>query len=126
MNNKKIEVTFGQQILVVRFLDGAFIEEKDLREIYEYGNQKANGKPYGILFEAVNHYSVAEDAIEFIANNPYSKDIIAKAYIIDTKEAELKAKAHLSFDHPSLKPFTFKTIEEGCAWLFSKLKEGNS
>jgi hypothetical protein len=75
-----------------------------------------------VLFEATGKYEVTEDAIPFITDNPYQASIIAKAYIINTSEAEQKTKLHLLFDHPALKPYTFKTAGEGMDWLMSQIK----
>jgi hypothetical protein len=126
MKNPKIEVSFENRILSVKFLDNAVIANTDIEELYEFGKQKASGKPYCIIFEPVNHYDVTEDAIEYIVNNPYSKYIVAKAYVVNSKEAEMKTRAHLLFDHPDLKPFTFKTLTEGKNWLMEVLNKGNS
>ena len=121
MKNPKIETHFEDNILSVKFLDNAVIEDTDIEQIYKFGDKKADGKPYCIIFEPENHYNVTEDAVEYIVNNPYDKNIIAKAYIVNSKEAEMKSRAHLAFDHPSLKPFTFKTYAEGKNWLLSKM-----
>ena len=126
MKNSKIEVSFEKRILSVRFLDNAVIANTDIEELYEFGEQKASGNPYAIIFEPVNHYDVSEDAIEYIVNNPYNKSIIAKAYVVNSKEAEMKTRAHLLFDHPDLKPFTFKTLAEGKNWLMEVLNKRNS
>jgi hypothetical protein len=122
MKNHKIEASFESKILSVKFLDNAVIDVADLEEIYEYGNAAAKGNPYGIIFEPVNHYEVTEEAVEYIVDNPHIKEIIAKAYVINSKESEMKNRTHLAFDHPTLKPFTFKTYTEGRNWLLSKLK----
>ena len=39
-----------------------------------------------------NHYELTEDAVEYIANNPSNKYILAKVYILNTKEAVVKTK----------------------------------
>jgi hypothetical protein len=123
MKNSKIEASFENRILSVRFLNGATIEDTDLQEIYEFGNQNANGLSYGIIFEPEDHYTVTEDAIDYISDNPYNKNIIAKAYVVNTKEAEVKTRMHVLFDHPSLKPFTFKTLSEGRSWLQGEISK---
>ncbi len=126
MKNSKIEVVFEDQILSVKFLDNVVIESSDIEELYEFGDQEAGAKPYCIIFEPENHYNVTEDAIEYIVDNPHTKNIIAKAYVVNSKEAEMKNRLHLAFDHPSLKPFSFKSYTEGKNWLLSKLNANNS
>jgi hypothetical protein len=126
MKNPKIEVHFENRILSVKFLNNAIIKDIDIEELYKFGDKKASGKPYCIIFEPENHYEVTEDAIESIVDNPHTKDIIAKAYVINSKEAEMKNRLHLAFDNPSLRPFTFKSYEEGKNWLLNKLETSNS
>ena len=117
MKNSKIQASFDNKILIVTFLDGAIIDIDDLIEIYSFANERANGKRYGALFEALNHYVVTDSAIEFIKENPYNVNVLAKAYITNSDEAERKLKAHLLFDHPQLRPYTFKTRETALKWL---------
>ena len=126
MKNSKIEATYNNRILSVKFLENASINEKDLEEIYSFANEKAAGKTYGVIFEALNHFDVTEDAIHYMVNNPYNTHILSKAYVLNTKEAERKTKLHLLFDHPSLKPCTFHTNEEGVNWLRSQLDKTGS
>lgn len=106
----------------MKFLDNVIITADDLNEIYSFANEKANGKSYGVVFEAENHYVVTESAIKYIINNPNNINVLAKAYVINTKEAELKTKHHLFFDNPSLKPYTFKTLETAIKWLTAVVK----
>lgn len=117
MKNSNIKVSFESRILSVKFMDYAVIEGEDLKEIYSFANEKANGMPYGVVFEAVNHYEVTDSAIKFILNNPNNVNVLAKAYVINTEEAYQKTKHHLFFDNPALKPFTFKTTEKAIKWL---------
>jgi len=124
MKNPKINASFDNRILTVTYLDGAHIDVADLEEIYQHGKAKAGGKPYCILFEATDHYDVTEEAIYYISNNPYEKDILAKAYIVNSQESDIKTKLHLLFDHPHLKPFVFKTRNEAKFFLMEALAKG--
>ena len=117
MKNSKIEASFENKILSVNFLENAIIDVSDLQEIYAFANEKANGKTYGVIFQAIGHYEVTEDAIKDMADETNNTNVVAKVYIINTKEAERKTKLHLLFDEPELKPNMFKTFEEGISWL---------
>ena len=122
MKNSKIHVKFEDQILQVRFDDGAVINADDLGEIYEFANKNSGGKLYCTLFEASNHYEVTDDAIEYMVNNPNNKNILSKVYIVNNKETEVKTRLHLLFDNPALKPFVFKSHAEGMEYLYDRLK----
>lgn len=122
MKNPKIAVTFHDRILSAKFFEDAVISASDIAEIYDHANKKSNGTGYGIMFESEGHFDVTEDGLEYMLNNPNDKHVIAKVYVIGTKESERKAKLHIAFDHPSLKPVTFKTPDEGIAFLKNALK----
>jgi predicted AAA+ superfamily ATPase len=126
MKNSKIEASFADRILIVKFLDNAVIDVADLQEIYTFGNARSEGKTYCIMFEADAHYEVTEAAISYLSNNPNNKNVLAKAYILSTKESEIKTKLHLRFDNPVLKPFTFKTSSEGKNYLKDIISKSNS
>lgn len=127
MENGNIVATFEHSILTVKFLENAKIELEDVKEIYDYANNWANGKPYCILFDALHHFEVSEDAIDYISDdNPDDTHILAKAYVISSKEAQLKIKAHLRFDHPKLQPRIFFMVEEARKWLESVVAEHNA
>ena len=122
MENPKIHVKFDENILQVRFDDNTIIKAEDLAAIYDFANKRSNGKPYCAIFEATNHYEVTDDALDYLSNNPNNKYILAKAYIIDHKEVEVKTRLHLLFDNPALKPFVFKTHEEGMDYLRDRIR----
>ncbi len=115
--NPNIDTTFDKGILHVKFLENAIVTPTDLQEIYSYGTKCSNALPYTSLFEAFGKYEVTEEALEYINKNPHNIFILAKAYVLNTKEAAKKIKLHLIFDNPKLKPFTFNTAEEAKAYL---------
>jgi hypothetical protein len=121
MKNGSIVATYEHSILSVRLLENARVEVEDLKELYDYGNMWAHGKPYCVLFEAVSHYEISEDAIEYMsAGNTSDSHILAKAYVVgENKESQLKTKAHILFDHPLVKPSVFKTHEDARKYLNS-------
>jgi hypothetical protein len=123
LTNPNIDTTFDKGILHVKFLNNAVVTEKDLQEIYAYGTKCSNALPYCSLFEALGNYEVKEDALAYINKNPHNIFILAKAYVMNTKEAERKIRLHLIFDNPALKPFTFMTAEEAKAHLLEVMRK---
>ena len=117
IKNFKIEASFENRILSVKFLENAVIDEADIQAIYTFGNEKAMRKAYCIIFEASGHYELTEEAVQYMATNPNNANILAKVYVINTKEAERKTKLHLAFDKPELKPLIFNTAQEGLNYL---------
>ena len=117
MKNSKIDARFENQILVVKFAENALVDLNDMKEIYAFADKMAAGKSYGTLFESAGHYELSEEAVQYISENPSNKYILGKAYVVNSKESETKTKFHLLFDHPSVKPFVFKTAAGGMAWL---------
>lgn len=121
--NLNIDTTFEKGILHVKFLNNAVVTERDLQEIYQYGTKCSNALPYCSLFEAFGEYEVREDALAYINKNPHNIFILAKAYVMNTKEAEQKIKLHLIFDNPDLKPTTFHTVEDAKDYLKGIMRE---
>jgi len=119
MKNPKIQVSFQGRILWAEFMDKAVISAADIEEMYTFAEGKAKGNKYCVMFEAIDHFDVTEDGLEFMLNNPHDKNVLAKVYIIGTQEAKVKTKLHLLFDQPELKPATFKTSREGLDHLKS-------
>jgi hypothetical protein len=117
MKNKKIKVSFEDEVLDVKYLENAVISSEDIKEIYSYGNSESNGKMYCIMFEPLGKYQVTEEAIQYMVDNPDNKNILEKVYVINSEEAETKTKSHLLNDKPKLIPQTFKTAESGKKYL---------
>lgn len=118
MQNGNIVVTFEHSILSVKFLENALIEVEDVKAIYDYANQWAHGQPYCVMFDALHHFEISEDAMDYMSvGNPSDAHVLAKAYVISTKESHLKAKMHLMFDHPRVAPKLFFMVEEARKYL---------
>jgi hypothetical protein len=127
MENGNIVAKFEHSILTVQFLENAKIEIEDVKELYDYANKWANGRPYCVMFDALHHFEVSEEAAEFISNgNPNDEHVLAKAYVISTKEAQLKAKTHLAFDHPRVEPKLFFMVEEARKYLEEVVAKHNA
>ena len=127
MENGNVVAIFEHSILTVRFLENAKIDVEDIKEIYDYANKWANGQPYCVLFNALHHYAVTEEGVEYMSHgDPNDKNVLAKAYVISTKEAEIKIKAHLAFDKPELMPKTFYMEEDARKYLEEVVAKHNS
>ena len=123
MKDSNIKISFEDRILTVKFLDNTVIDVEDLMEVYDFATKRANGLRFGVMFEASGHYEVTESAISYLSSNPENKNVLAKVYVINTKEAEQKAKLHLLFDNATLKPYTFKSSVEGKNYLNEIIKK---
>lgn len=115
--NKKLEIKFENEILFIKFIDGALIELEDIKSVYSFGEKASNNKRFCILFDATTHFDVTEEVVDFISSAESNEIIIAKAYVVNNKENEIKAKLHLAFDKPARTPKIVKTINEGKEWL---------
>ena len=125
MKNSKINASFESGILTIKFADGASLNVSDLKEMYAFGEKESKGQAYCILFEALGHYETSEEAIEFLSDNS-GRNILAKAYVINRKETEIKTKLHLLFDAPSIIPQTFATEKEGRMYLLNLLEKNQT
>jgi hypothetical protein len=117
MKNQKIQVSFQGRIMWAEFSDKAVISDSDIKEMYTFAEEKAKGQKYCVMFEAMGHFDVTEEGLEYMLNNPHDKHVLAKVYIIGTQESKTKANLHILFDQPELKPVTFKTSREGLDYL---------
>ena len=127
MENGNIVAIFEHSILTVKFLENAKIGLDDVKEIYEYANKWANGEPYCILFDALHHYTLSEEAVDYISHgNPNDSQVLAKAYVISTKEAQRNIKAHLLFDQPEQEPHIFYMVEEARKFLEDVVAKHNA
>jgi hypothetical protein len=52
-----------------------------------------------------------------MTDNPNNKHILCKAYVLNSKESEMKTKLHLLFDNPKLRPYVFPTYAQAYQWL---------
>ena len=123
IQNIKMIVSFDQQILSIKFVEEVTIGAIDLQKIYAYGNEKSNGLPYCILFNYSSNFDLTESALEYALNYTYDIPILAKAYVVTTKEKINRVRLHLSMDNPFIKPTIFESEEEAIEWLQSFLKE---
>lgn len=111
MNNPKLKASFEKGILVITYEDGVFVDVKDVIEYYDYGFELSGGEKFCVIFHAVGQFTVTREAWSYIAENPYSDRIIAKAYVTDSPESESKAIFHIRMDKPQLKPMTFWNVK---------------
>lgn len=115
--NKKLEIKFENKILFIKFIDGMLIGLEDIKSVYAYGEKASNNENFCILFDASTPFEVTEEVVDFISCSENNEMIIAKAYVVNNKENEIKAKLHMAFDKPDKKPKIVKTLTEGTEWL---------
>ena len=117
LKSNNMQVSFENDILKIKFNAGSNIELADIKSVYTFGSEKKRNKRFCILFDSSTNFDVSEEVMEFISDPENNKEILAKAYVVNTKESKIKAKLHLTFDHPSNKPMIFETESEALAWL---------
>lgn len=111
MNNPKVRYSFEKGILLITYEDGAVIDVQDVIEYYDHGLELSGGKKFCVIFNAVGQFTVTREAWEYIAKNPYSDRILAKAYVTDSPETDSKANFHIRMDKPQLVPMTFWNLK---------------
>jgi hypothetical protein len=125
LQHSKAIVTFEQNILWIRFHHGIDIEVSDVREIYRFALEKSENKPFCVLFDTDGTDMLREDVVEYVARNPDNIPIKAKAYVTETADRQSKARLHMAFDKPEIKPGIFTNKKEAVNWLQGFLKEEN-
>jgi hypothetical protein len=122
LQHQKAIVTFEQGILWIKFNTGIDIEVKDIQEIYNFGTEKSKGLPYCVLFDSAGTFDLREEVVEFVADNASSAPIKAKAYVVQPGDQMTKARLHLAFDRPKVRPGIFASKKEAVNWLQSAMK----
>jgi hypothetical protein len=117
LQHPKAIITFEQDILWIRFYHGIDIEVSDVKEIYRFALEKSEGKPFCVLFDTAGTDMLREDVVEYVARNPDAIPIKAKAYITGTADHQAKARLHMAFDKPAIKPGIFTNEKEALEWL---------
>lgn len=113
----KVQLSFSEGILSMRFKEKAVIEVEDVIFIYCYGFEKAGQKPYGILFDSGSEHELSEDAVVYLGDFHMAHHIIAIAYISKTLISRIRLSLLLIFERP---PFKLKPVgdeTEGLQWL---------
>jgi hypothetical protein len=112
----KVHLEFADQIFYIKYNEGATVDETDLREIYDWAEKRAKGKPYGLVLDHSNNYTTTPDGFEFFAHNIHDQDIVGKAIVSKNKNLY-----HTSFDQTTVKPKLFDTKEQAFVWIASLL-----
>jgi len=111
MKNPKVSYSFEKGILIITYEDGAVIDVEDVKAYYNHGFKLSGGQKICVIFNAVGQFTVTREAWEYIAQNPHTDRIYAKAYVTDSPETESKAIFHIRMDKPQLVPMTFWNLK---------------
>lgn len=122
LNHPKAIVTFEQQILWIKFNNGIEIDVKDMKEIYDFAMNHSGGNGFAVLFDSAGTEMLKEEVVEFVAKNPDKVPIRAKAYITETVDHQTKARLHMAFDQPQVRPGIFSSKKEAVQWLQEQMK----
>lgn len=113
----KVQLSFSEGILSMRFEEKAVIEVEDVIYIYCYGFEKAGQKPYGILFDSTSEHELSEEAVVYLGDFHMAHHIIAIAYISKTLISKIRLSLLLIFERPPMKLKPFSHEAEALEWL---------
>jgi hypothetical protein len=89
-----------------------------------FAKERSYGKPFCILFDPpAKMFNTSDEALQYVIDNPENLPILAKAYIVRSKEMQMAAKLHMSIDHPKIKPHFFESEEAARDFLRNELKD---
>lgn len=111
MKIPKVRYSFENGILIITYEDGVVIEVKDVIAYYNHAFELSGDKKFCVIFNAEGQFTVTREAWEYIAQNPHTDRILAKAYVTDSPETESKANFHIRMDKPQLVPMTFWNLK---------------
>jgi hypothetical protein len=123
LQHSKAIITFEQNILWIKFHQGIDIEVSDMKEIYRFAIEKSENDPFCVLFDTSGTNMLREDVVEYVSRNPDKVPIKAKAYVTPSSDHQSKARLHMAFDKPAIKPGIFTNKKEAVTWLQNFLKE---
>lgn len=113
----KVQLSFREGILHMRFAEQVVIDVEDVIYIYCYGLDKSGQKPYGILFDSTSEHELTEEAVVYIGDFHMAHHIIAIAYISKTLISRIRLSLLLIFERPSVKLKPFDDETKGLQWL---------
>ena len=114
---EKTLLSFKENILTIRFREGATIEAEDVIHMYCYGFEQSRAKPFGILFDSSARHEFTEDAIVHLNESGYLHQVIAIAYISKDLISKIRLSLLLIFERPSVTPKIFSNEAEAHEWL---------
>jgi hypothetical protein len=121
--HSKAIVTFEQNILWIKFHNGIDIEVSDMKDIYRFALEKSENEPFCVLFDTTGTDMLREDVVEYVSRNPDRVPIKAKAYVTGSADHQSKARLHVAFDKPAIRPGIFTNTKEAAEWLQGFLQE---
>lgn len=113
----KVNLSFSDGILYMRFVEKSIIEVEDVIYIYCYGYEKAGRKPYGILFDSTSEHELSEEAVVYLGDFPMTHHIVGIAYISKTLISKIRLSLLLIFERPMIKLKSFSHETEALQWL---------
>lgn len=121
----KVQLSFREGILFMKFAEHAVIEVEDVIYIYCYGYEKAGQKPYGIMFDTNSEHELSEEAVVYIGDFHMAHHIIAIAYISKTLISRIRLNLLMIFERPPIKLKPFGDETEALQWLRKQVSTKN-
>lgn len=114
---RKIQVSFNNDILSIRFIENSIIEVEDIIYLYCYALEKSKGKPYGVLFDTFSKHELTEEAILYFARSSSIHNVVAIAYISKDLISKIRLNLLKIFERPEVNIKLFSEERTGEEWL---------
>lgn len=105
-----------------KIIDGCDINLIDLTEIRNINLKLTNGKPYVVLLDAGEYTSITTEAREISATENFSKNLIAKAFVISSIPQRIVGNFYIKVNKPFASTKLFTSKEKAIEWLNDELK----
>lgn len=98
------------------------VDVEDVIYLYCYGNERAKGKPYGILLDTSSKHEFTEEAIVYLTNSSEIHNILSIAYISKDLISKIRLNLLMIFERPPVRPKLFANEFEASEWLQEQMK----
>lgn len=115
--NKCIIKLITPTIVENKIIDGCDINVVDLTEIRNLNVKLTKGNPFAVLLDAGQYTSITTEAREIAATKSFSKNTIAKAFIINSLPQRIVGNFYIKVNKPFSETKLFTSKEKGIEWL---------
>ena len=106
-----------------KIIDGSNIDVIDLTEIRNINRTLTKDKPYSILLDAGKFTSITAEAREISATEEFSKNLIAKAFVIHSIPQRIVGNFYIKVNKPFASTKLFTSKEKAIEWLIDELNK---
>jgi hypothetical protein len=109
-----------------KIIDGSNIDVIDLTEIRNINRTLTKDKPYSILLDAGKFTSITAEAREISATEEFSKNLIAKAFVINSIPQRIVGNFYIKVNKPFASTKLFTSKEKAIEWLIHELNKNSN